>query len=67
MLVEVVHARGNLLGPLHQLLGVNLLPISEKVEECPKGAVLHDNTEHRRLDTDSPGEEKIVRQSRPDF
>ena len=60
MLVEVVHPRGNLLGPLHQLLRVNLLPVPEEVEESPEGTVLHDNTEHRGLDTDSPGDEKIV-------
>ena len=57
VLVEVVHASGDLLGPLHQLLGVNFLPVSQEVEEGPEGAVLHDNTEHRGLDTDSPGDD----------
>ena len=55
MLVEVVHASGDLFGPLHQLLRRHLLPLPEGSEECPVGAVLHHNTEHGGLDTNSPG------------
>ena len=59
VLVEVVHPSGNLFGPLHQLLGGHLLPLPEGPEECPVGAVLHHNTEHGGLDTNSPGNIKF--------
>ena len=54
MLVEVVHAGGDLFGPLHQLLRGHLLPLPEGCEERPVGAVLHHDTEHGGLDTHSP-------------
>ena len=55
VLVEVVHASGDLFGPLHQLLRGHLLALPEGSEECPIGAVLHHNAEHGCLDTNSPG------------
>ena len=45
VLVKVVHARGNLLGPLHKLLGRNLLALTQQVEQGSIGTVFHDNTE----------------------
>ena len=53
MLMKIVHASGDLFGPLNQLLGGDLLAVPEEVEEGPVGAVLHDDTEDGRLDTDS--------------
>ena len=60
MLMEVVHASGDLFGPLHQLLGRHLLPLPEGAEEGAVGAVLHHNAEHRGLDTNSPGNNSQV-------
>ena len=54
MLMEVVHAGGDLLGPLHQLLRMNLLTVPEEVEESAVRAVLHHDTEHGGLDANSP-------------
>ena len=54
MLVEVVHAGGDLLGPLHQLLGRHLLAVPEQIEEGTVRAELHHDAEHGGLDTDSP-------------
>ena len=51
VLMEVVHPSGDLLGPLHQLLGRHLLAVPEQIEEGAVGAVLHDDAEHRGLDT----------------
>ena len=53
VLVEIVHPRGDLLGPLHQLLGRDLLAVPEQVEQGAVGAELHHDAEHRGLDTDS--------------
>ena len=61
MLVKIVHAGGDLFGPLNQLLGMDLLAVPEEVEEGPVGAVLHDDTEHGRLDTDSPEHVTILK------
>ena len=55
VLVKVVHTSGDLLGPLHQLLRMNLLAVPEEVEESAVRAVLHHDAEHRRLDTNTPG------------
>ena len=54
VLVKVVHPGGDLFGPLHQLLRMDLLAVPEEVEEGPVRAVLHHDTEDWRLDTDSP-------------
>ena len=54
VLVEVVHPGGDLLGPLHQLLGRHLLAVPEQVEEGAVGAVLHHDAEHGGLDTYAP-------------
>ena len=54
VLVEVVHPGGDLLGPLHQLLGRHLLAVPEQVEEGAVGAVLHYDAEHGGLDAHAP-------------
>ena len=61
MLVEVVHASGDLFGPLHQLLRRHLLPLPEGSEESPVGTVLHHNAKHWGLDANSPGDNSQVR------
>ena len=45
VLVKVVHTSGDLLGPLHKLLGRNLLALTQQVEQGSIGTVFHDNTE----------------------
>ena len=52
--MEVVHPGGDLLGPLHQLLGRYLLAVPEKVEEGAVGAVLNHNAEHGGTDRIRP-------------
>ena len=54
VLVKVVHTSGDLLGPLHQLLRMNLLTVPEEVEESAVRTVLHHDAEHGGLDTNSP-------------
>lgn len=50
VLVEIVHAGGDLLGPLHHLPGRHVLAVPEHGEERAVRAVLHHDAEHRRLD-----------------
>ena len=67
VLVKVVHTSGDLLGPLHQLLRMNLLAVPEEVEESAVRAVLHHDTEHGGLDTNSPERDNDDRKSFTDL
>ena len=61
VLVQIIHPSGDLLGPLHQLLGRHLLAVPEQVEEGAVGAVLHHDTEHGGLDADAPENVPLVK------
>ena len=43
ILMEIVHAHGNLSGPGHQLLRRHLLALPEQVKQGAGGAVLHND------------------------
>ena len=54
VVVKVLHPRSDLLGPVHQSLGRDLvLALAEVVEERAVGAVLHDDAEDGRLGGDA--------------
>ena len=55
ILMEVVHASGNLLGPVNQFLWRNLLAFSQQVEQWSVRAILHHYAIDRSLGTHTPG------------
>ena len=58
VLVQIVHAHGNLFGPVDQLLRRHLLALPEQVEQRAVRTELHDYTVARGLGAYTPGENK---------
>ena len=54
VLMEIVHTRSKLLGPVNKFLWWHISAIPEQVEEGSMGTILHDDGKHWRLNTHSP-------------
>jgi len=55
--VEVIHATGDLLGPVEDVTDGQLASVPEDLVQLSVWAVLHDDTVARGLGADTPGEE----------